>query len=481
MRIRLDGDVAIPNSVMPKQKALQINKNKLIYGTFSEIGAGQETVRHFFRAGSSSGTIAKAMSAYDRSFSDAIYGAEDDGRYVTESRLRKMLSHEISIMEDRLVGSDYDDKMFFSYANTVATINAESKFKGHGWVGVKFQLNPVESYSQVILHLRFKQDDPRMQQETLGVLGVNLIYASFYLNTDSRYFINSLYDNISKRDLEIDMISFSGSRFNHVDNRIASLHLLRQEMTSAVMFDKNGNNVLPAQVLFQKDLLMLRGRFRPITKLNVDMYEKSIVGFTKEKYVEESNIYPIFEISLSHLLSSSNVPMSDRDFLHRANLLNSLGHDVMITNFKAHYRLVDYLGGLKGENIALTIGAENLVEIFNPKHYTHLRGGILEALSKLFVQNVRLYVYPYYDREKDILIDCESVKKLIHEDTKRLYGFLKIEKRVKEITDYDSTVLKISSSDIINRINKGQEGWASQLPKGVAKIIKDNKLFGYRS
>ena len=200
MAISLKGDQKISTIPATKSKALRINLNTDIYGTFAEIGAGQETVRNFFRAGASSGTIAKAMSAYDKDFSDAIYGIEEDKRYVTEPRLKRMLRHEIDLIEDRLSRNKHPDKLFFSYANTVATIDFAKKFKGHGWVGIRFQLDPLEDYNEIILHLRFKETDARLQQETLGILGVNLIHGAFYLNDNPKFSTLSLiYFNNNNR------------------------------------------------------------------------------------------------------------------------------------------------------------------------------------------------------------------------------------------------------------------------------------------
>ncbi len=250
----LKGDKQIKSAIPIKQKALQINLNSHIYGTFAEIGAGQETVRHFFRAGGSSQTIAKAMSAYDKSFSDEIYGIEPDKRYVTESRLRKMLSYEIALIEDRLSRDKHPDKMFFSYANTVTTIDFAKKFKGHGWVGIKFQMDPLEDYNEIVLHVRFKQTDAKLQQETLGMLGGNLIYGAFYLNNKPKELLTSFYDNIEMDTIEIDMVDFSGPRFINVDNRLMSLYIVKKGMTNAVMFDPNGNNLLPAHVLYKKNI-----------------------------------------------------------------------------------------------------------------------------------------------------------------------------------------------------------------------------------
>ena len=332
MAVILKGDQEISSTLSTKGKSLKINLNKNIYGTFSEIGAGQETVRNFLDLEGASGTIAKAMSAYDKDFSDDIYGVEDDKRYVTEARLKKMLNHEIKLIEKRLDREKHPDKFFFSYANTVATIDFAKKFKGHGWVGIRFQLDPLEDYNEIILHLRFKETDATLQQETLGVLGVNLIYGAFYLNDSPKELLGSLYDNLSKDKLEIDMINFSGPRFMYVDNRLMSLLLVKNGMTDAVMFNSDGHNLLPAQVLYKKNILALRGSFRPVTKVNMDMYENAKKLFYSENKVKEENTEVIFEITLANLRAEGQI--NERDFLDRAKLLCSLGQHVMITNFR---------------------------------------------------------------------------------------------------------------------------------------------------
>jgi len=254
MAISILGDKEFEKVPSIKNKVLRVNLNQNIYGTFAEIGAGQETVRHFFRAGGASGTIAKAMSAYDKDFSDAIYGVESDGRYVTEKRLKKMLSHEMDLIEDRISRTKEPNKIFFSYANTVATIDFAKKYKGHGWVGIKFQVTPDGEFNEIILHVRFHQTDARAQQLTLGTLGVNLIYGAFYKHDNPKKLLKYLYDHIDKDQIEIDTINFSGPEFEKVDNRLMSLQLVKNGMTEAVMFDPEGNNVLPAAILYKKNV-----------------------------------------------------------------------------------------------------------------------------------------------------------------------------------------------------------------------------------
>lgn len=471
--IRLKGDREIEQIPSISDKALRINLNENIYGTFAEIGAGQETVRHFFRAGASSGTIAKAMSAYDKDFSDAIYGIEDDGRYVTESRLRKMLQHEIELVEQRLKREKHPNKLFFSYANTVATIDFAKQYKGHGWVGIIFQLDPDEAYNEIILHIRFKENDAKLQQETLGKLGVNLIYGAFYKYNDPKRLLRYLYDHIDKDQLEIDTVNFSGPRFNQVDNRLMSLQLVRNGMTDAVMFDPNAKNVLPAQILYKKNILALRGSFRPVTKVNMDMYEKSLQMFLQENKVKEENTLVVFEITLSNLRSDGEI--DEKDFLDRAELLCSLGQTVLISNFQEYYKVVEYFSNYTKERMGLAMGVNNLIDIFDEKYYRHLSGGILEAFGKLFYRDMKVYLYPMEDEDGTILTS-QNLK--VHPRMKELYKFFAYNGKVIDITDFDKSHLKIFSREVLKMIGCGKTGWEEMLPKGIAELIKRDHLFG---
>ncbi len=472
--IKLKGDKVIEQIPSITDKALRINLNDNIYGTFAEIGAGQETVRHFFRAGGSSGTIAKAMSAYDKDFSDAIYGVEDDGRYVTESRLKKMLNHEVKLIEQRLNREKHPTKMFFSYANTVATIDFAKQFKGHGWVGVRYQIEPDEAYNEITLHIRFKETDAKLQQETLGKLGVNLIYGAFYKYNDPKKMLRYLYDHIDKDQLEIDTINFSGPRFVDVDNRLMSLQLVKNGMTDAVMFDPTGKNILPAAVLYKKNILALRGSFRPVTKVNMDMYEKSLNMFIDENKVKKENTLVIFEITLSNLRSDGEI--DERDFMDRAELLCSLGQTVMISNFQEYYKVVEYFANYTKERMGLSMGVNNLIDIFDEKYYRHLSGGILEAFGKLFYRDLKVFLYPMEDEEGNV-IDSQNLK--VHPRMKELYKFFAYNGKVVDITDYEKDNLKIFSREVLKMISNGKPNWEDMLPVGVAELIKKDHLFGY--
>ncbi|GAB5557580.1 MAG: TonB-dependent receptor [Schleiferiaceae bacterium] len=458
------------------QKALKINLNNELYGTFAEIGAGQEVVRHFFRAGGASGTIAKAMSAYDKDFSDDIYGIEKDGRYVTESRLRKMLDHEYGLIEKRLDREKYPDKQFFTYANTVATINFTKSFKGHGWMGMRFQTAPNKAPNEVIIHIRMNENEAKHQQETIGDMGANLIYACFHLYHDPKEFIKSLYDNISTDAIEIDLINFSGPDFEDVDNRLMSLQLIHNGFTEAVVFGPEGNNLLPADILYKKNILALRGSFRPVTKVNIDMIKKGLNQFSEERKVEKEDIVVLFEITLNNLLAEGE--LDEQDFLDRAEILCSLGQTVLISNYQEYYKLVEYFGRYSKRRMGLILGVNNLIEIFNEKYYRSLPGGIMEAFGKIFSRDIKIYVYPYREHEEDKLITSQNVK--IHPRLRPIYEYLMYNSRIKDIENYDSDILNVFSREILRMIREGEPGWEEGLPAYVDNIIKDNGLFGYK-
>ena len=475
MSITISGEKEFENIPSTKSKALRINLNENIYGSFAEIGAGQETVRNFFRAGGASGTIAKTMSAYDKDFSDSIYGIEEDNRYVTESRVKTMLSHEINLIEQRLPRSKHPDRLFFSYANTVATIDFAKKFKGHGWVGIKYQVEPDGDYNEIVLHIRFHENEATLQQNTLGTLGVNLIYGAFYKFNEPKKLLRYLYDHIDQDKIEIDTINFSGPQFSEVDNRLMSLQLVKNGMTQAVMFGPDGKNILPAAILYKKNILALRGSFRPVTKVNIDMYEKSLDIFKKEKKVDEDKTIVIFEITLSNLRAEGEI--NEEDFMSRARLLCSLGHTVMISNFQEYYKLVEYFSAYTKKRMGLALGVNNMIDIFDEKYYRHLSGGILEAFGKLFFKDLKVYVYPMLDPDTGEYTNSDNLK--VHPRMKELYKFFKYNGKVVDIEDFDKDHLNIFSRTVRKMIKNNDEGWEKLLPEGVSEIIKQKELFGY--
>jgi hypothetical protein len=384
-----------------------------------------------------------------------------------------MLSHEMALIEERISREKHPNKLFFSFANTVATIDFAKKYKGHGWVGIKYQLEPDQDYNDIVLHLRFKENDARLQQETLGVLGTNLIYGAFYKYNEPKKLLRYLYDHLDKDQLEIDTINFSGPVFKDVDNRLMSLQLVKNGMTDAVMFAPDGNNVLPAKVLYKKNILTLRGSFRPVTKVNMDMYEKSYNMFIKENRVDPDNTQVVFEITLSNLRAEGEI--DEQDFMDRARLLCSLGQTVLISNFQEYYKLVEYFSQYSKSRMGLAMGVNNLIDIFDEKYYRHLSGGILEAFGKLFFKDLRVYLYPMQNDDGTIT-NSENLK--VHPRMKELYKFFKYNGKVVDISDYDPKILTIFSRIVLGMIANNEEGWEEMLPEGVADLIKQQSLFG---
>lgn len=466
----------LTQNLTPKQKALTINLDPNIYGTFAEIGAGQETVRHFFRAGGASQTIAKAMSAYDKDFSDAIYGKEDKNRYVTQNRLRKMLRYEASLIEERIPRENNPDRKFFSYANTVTTINFTKTQKGHGWVGIRFQSEPNKEYNEIVIHIRFKETDATHQQETLGKLGVNLIYGAFHYSDNPRRLIESLYDHIPKDAIEIDMIDFSGPDFEYVDNRLMSLQLVKSGMTEAVMFTPDGTNVLPSDVLYKKNIFAVRGSFRPVTLVNIDMFDNGLKMFVEDNHCDKENVQVLFEITTSNLSADGDI--DERDFLDRVDVLGKLGYNVLISNYSEYYRLTDYLAGYTNQKIGVAMGANNLLNVFNESYYQNLSGGILEAFGKFFRQDVRVYLYPYLHPNTKETFTSENLQ--VAESLTELYKYFKLNKRIVDIKTYNEKYSGIYSREILRMISQNENGWEEQLPEGVADLIKERAMFGYR-
>jgi len=461
----------------PAQKARRINLNPDLYGTFAEIGAGQETVRHFFRAGGASQTIAKAMSAYDKDFSNAIYGPEPGNRFVCESRLKNMLRHEYGLIIDRLNRQDHPSKRFFTFANTVTTSTFERPHSGHGWLGVRFQTAPDQPTSDVILHFRLHDPDISLQQECIGVLGVNLLFAAVTDWDKPGQIMDSLYDNVSRHVVEIDMIQMNGPAFRTVDNRLLSLQLVKRGFTDALLFGPDGQNLQASETLYKKNILAIRGSFRPVTKVNIDMIMNGYNMFIKEQKVDRQNLQVLFEITLSNLKSDTG-DVDEKDFIDRADILCSLGQTVLISNYQEYYKLVEYFSRYTKARMGLIMGVNNLVEVFDEKYYRHLNGGVLEAFGILFHRDLKIYVYP--SRPSNTAEIMTTVNMPVHPRMRPLYDYLLFNKRLVDIENYDPNVLHIFSKQVLDMIRGGHKGWESMVPPYVDNMIKDNQLFGYR-
>jgi hypothetical protein len=455
------------------RKALQINLDLAKYGTFAEIGAGQEVARRFFRIGGAVGTVAKTMSAYDMTFSDAIYGPAD--RYVSRVRLQTMLDHEYSLLVERLDAKFGAEKAFFVFADTVAARSFKQRSESHGWLGVRFQSEPRAQPSQIIIHVRLLDQTNVEQQEALGVIGVNLLYGAFYQRQPEKL-ISSLHENLPSGRIEVDMIKFSGPVFQNVDNRLMSLQLVSQGLTNAVMFKADGETVQPSEIFYKKAILVERGSFRPVTYATNDMLDGARRVFLKHCDCSEDDVVVLMEMTLENLLADGRVDHAD--FLARVDILGALGRTVLISKFGEYYRLATYLFRYTNRAIGLVMGVPSLIEIFNEKYYTNLEGGILEALGRMFKGGLKLYVYPMIDETSGKLVTATEIE--VERNLRSLFQYLIDNQYVQEITDYHPEYLRIHPPDVLARLQSGDTTWERMVPPEVVHIIKKREFFGYR-
>ncbi|GAB5418206.1 MAG: hypothetical protein Crog4KO_28370 [Crocinitomicaceae bacterium] len=455
-----------------EEKALKINLTPEIYGCFAEIGAGQEVAANFFKAGGSSGTIAYTMSAYDMKVSDSMYG--EARRYVCEERLVTMMGTEYENLKGRLPKRSKESR-FFAFSNTVESLNYHKTNQGQGWVGMRFQLKPEGEPNDVILHVKMHDNSNRAQQDALGILGVNLIYAAYFHNDDLSEFLESLMHRLPRERMEVDMIRVSGPDFEDVDNRIIALNLVKRGITDATMFDLSGNVLQPATALYKKNILLMRGRFRPVTKVHIDMIERGKEQFLKE-HIDEDNMRVVFELTLKDLTADGRI--SDKDFVDRAELLGTLGYTVMISNYLKHYKMVDYLSTIaRGFQMGVIVGIYNLQTIFDERYYDNLPGGLLEAFGRGFGHEVKMYVYPANNVETGEIYDLGNF--MIPENLRGLLQYMLANNKLEPIKSYNPKLLHIMSDDVLSKINAKSTSWEVDVPEEVAKAIKFYELFGY--
>ncbi|HEY9001796.1 MAG TPA: TonB-dependent receptor [Mucilaginibacter sp.] len=461
-----------------KQKALAINLDPKIYGSFAEIGAGQDVAANFFKAGGSSGTIAKTMSAYDMTFSDAIYGVQQVKRYVSEARLISMLEHEYGLLIERLAAQRGDTTTFFAFSDTMSALNFHKTNEGHGWMGVRFQLEPNGAYNDVILHVKLLDNDNNLQQQAVGILGVNLMYACFYYHEVAPVFLLSLMDDLSKDRIQIDMIRFEGPNFTNVDNRLMSLLLVKYGFSDAAVFGPDGKNQQPSEVLYKKHIVVVRGRFRPVINVHMDMLHTGVKQFLQEPDVDHSQVVVITELTLTALKernADDSSEIDEKDFLDRVDILCSLGQTVLISNFHEYYKLVSYLSKITKLKMGVVLGYPNLEYIFSEEHYKDLPGGILESFATLFSRKVKLFIYPTL--RDGMIMNCLRFYPPPH--LIDLYRYLIANNKIEDIRNYNESNLNVQTDNVLELIKSGADGWEELVPAEVAAVIKDRCLFGY--
>jgi hypothetical protein len=426
-----------------KRKALKINLDENIYGTFAEIGAGQEVARNFFTAGAASGTVAKTMSAYDMVFSNSIYGVEESGRYVSKSRLQKMLGHEFSLLAERLTDQKYKGRTFFAFANTVTTLNFNKTNDPHGWMGIRFQATPGGEANDIIFHVRLLDSDATLQQNVLGIIGVNLVYAAYFLRHDVQTMIESLVDNLSIGSVEIDVINLRGPVFQNANDRLVNLYLIAKGFSSAAIFDMYGDACQSNDLLYKKDIMILRTKYKQKSIPNFDLFNSAVEQFKRSQDKMDKDVVVMIEVLMSNTLSREQ-ELSTEDletFAKKAEELAATGNNVIVSNFTRNHKLAQYLARCKPHSVGISTNIANLKRIFDassfPDNYTD---ELLAYVSDLFSKNVKLYAYPYLDKNTNEIITTRNMP--VSEQAKPLFEFLIKNNYITDIENYNTKDVK---------------------------------------
>ncbi|WP_026898467.1 hypothetical protein [Daejeonella oryzae] len=426
-----------------KRKALKINLDHSIYGTFAEIGAGQEVARNFFTAGAASGTIAKTMSAYDMVFSNSIYGAEQSGRYVSKSRLNKMIGIEFDLLSERLIGSNYHSKTFFAFADTVTTLNFNKTNDPHGWLGIRFQVTPGGEPNDIVFHVRLLDSDTNLQQNVLGILGVNLVYAAYYYNGDVQTMIESLADNLSVGSVEIDLVSIKGPIFKNANDRLVNLYLIAKGFSSAAIFDEEGRVRQSKDLLYKKDVMILRTKFGQKSTPNFDLFNKAVEQFKRSQKIDDKNIHVLIEVLMTNLMQD-NAEINNEDlevFAKRAEELCATGNNVIVSNFTRNHKLAQYLSLCKPNSVGISTNISNLKNIFNSANYgENYTDELLAYTNDLFSKNVKLFAYPYLNKTTNEIITTRNMP--VSSEAKPLFEFLIQNGYITDIDNYDTKYVK---------------------------------------
>ena len=458
-----------------QEKALSINLDAVKHGTFAEIGAGQEVARWFFHAGKASATVAKSISAYDMAISDGLYGPTE--HYVSRARLEAMLDSEFGQIVQQLDEKRGDRNAFFVFADTVATHRSTGSSGGHGWLGIRFQDRPKAEPSEVIIHIETLDAFTTNQQEAVGLVGVNLIYAAFAWPQDTTALIRTLMDGLDRRRVEIDMIKFSGKLFKAVDNRLMSLQLVEHGLTDAAMFTASGEVVQPSEVLHAKSVVIERGSFRPVTNVTLDMLDAALRHLKRAPEGPSDDPIVLMEMTLNNL--TSNRSIDPQDFLARADILGKLNKMVMISNYTRFDCVTTYLRQYTQNWIGFVVGVPTLRAIFDEQYYVELEGGILEGLGKLFRGRVKLFAYPTVSPTSGEIETAEKIS--ISTNLKHLYAHLLENTFIQALPQLDLEQLHVNPGEVLRKIQSGDPTWMEFVPPAAAALIRENELFGFRA
>ena len=380
------------------QKALGINLDPTSYGSFAEIGAGQEVVRWFLVVGGASGTVAKSISAYDKEVSDDLYGS--GARYVSKDRLKAMVESEWSQLVHQLNKSHGAQTRFFSFVDTISARNYAGTNEQHGWVGLRFQLRPDGPPNDIVLHINMLDPSNPLQQEAIGILGVNLIYGVFYQLEAKESFFENIAQGLDKR-IEIDYVELRGPAFEGWDQRAILAHLVSAGLAEAVCFLPSGSTEPPIEVLHKKAVVLAPGSFEHLDITHSTVHEQLLTSAIEQlgAELEEKNSAPVGYFCLSAMpLTEADPPPEIPDLLQRIEALRARGGAVLLFRDRELYSMTALVNRYTKEPVRFVVGLSLLVRVWGYR-YSKLAGSFLEALSRLFAQNVRIYAYPMNSRD----------------------------------------------------------------------------------
>jgi hypothetical protein len=384
-----------------------------------------------------------------------------------------MLDHEYDLISTRL-SHERPGTNFFVFADTVAAVNYQRTIKGDGWLGIRFQLHPDQEPNELILHVRLLDNDNQLQQQAIGVLGVNMLYACYNYYTQPKELLKSLMDSLKGR-IAIDMVRLTGPDFEHIDNRLLCLWIVKYELSEVAMFGPDGRSVHPSEFLYKKDVLVVRGSYRPPTLVNLDMIKASNKQFRNEEKVDSSRTFLLTEITMDNLRDTGE--LDEKDFLDRAELLCALGQTVVVSDCEAHQKLVNYLSDYKVKQLGLVLGVRPLLDMLSNQYYQNMDSRLLAAFGELFARNVRIYVYPYMQEGSADLMTAKNLP--IPDGLTFLYQHLLDNHQIVDVVGFNPAILHIFSKDILVKIREGGSGWENMVPPKIASLIKEKCLFGF--
>jgi hypothetical protein len=401
-------------------KALTLNLDPTAFGSFAEIGAGQEVARWFLMVGAASGTVAKTISAYDKEVSDDLYGS--GSRYVSMQRLEAMLEKEWSQLLTQLNNMRGATTRFFSFVDTVSARNYAGTNESHGWVGLRFQSQPGEPPNEILLHINMRDSSNVLQQEAVGILGVNLIYAAFHELTTKESFFTGLTQALPRERIEIDFVEVQGPAFAGWERHTLLAYLVHAGLAEAVFFSSSGTDVPPTEVLRKRAVVLAPGYFGHVDTVHRQIYVQLLAAGVQELRHElgETSSPSLGIFSLSAASTGPDAPAPEiPDLLHRIEALVAQGGNVLLFRQRELYAMTTLVNRYTNAPVRYVIGLSLLIQALNDPYF-HLKGRLLEGLSRLFAQNVRIYAYPMTASDLRDAIEGASLARFEWDETNGL-------------------------------------------------------------